>query len=631
MSTQVVDAELSESLAVANIPTLLMVLVQLTGDLTWLEDPYTPTRAAGLGDNDDAGLSPELQAEVRDASYAAIANWRETGEVALPRPDDELLVRMLAVSMGEAVPAEYGALIASELGLDKAAEEPAVTKAATGITALVVGAGASGIAAGIQLSKAGIDYRIIERNQGVGGTWLDNRYPGVGVDTPSHLYSFSFAPHDWPHYFSKGPDIRRYLEKVAADYGVVPHVTFGATVVEARFDAEAGLWRTKVLLADGREEEIATNLLFSGVGALNVPKVPNIEGLDTFAGPKFHTARWPEDLDLTGKRVGIIGTGASAMQIVPAIASKVAELTVFQRTPQWATPFDKLDVRVPEAMQHLMREVPLYRLWYRVRLGWNFNDRTYESLQKDPTWPHPERSLNPINDGHRRSFTRYIEREVGDRQDLLPAMVPAYPPFGKRILLDHGWFRTFRRENTHLVTEGVARVTAGGVVTADGIEHPLDVLVLSTGFDVVRFVSSFSVIGKAGRSLRDVWEDDNPRAYLGTVVPGFPNFFTLYGPNLQLGHGGSLLFMLECQLHYIGSLLTETFGRGARVFEVRQDVHDSYNEVVDAANERMIWTHPGVTNYYRNKRGRVVVNMALRLVDYWHRVRKANPADYDFS
>lgn len=622
---------LRESLEVANLPSLLMVLVQLTGNLQWMQEPFLPTRSAGISDNDDGGFPPEVQRMIRDAAFDAISEWKVTGDVVLPRPSYEMLRQMLSVTMGEEVPLEYAPMVAQELGIDDEWDVDVHTRAPEGFTALIVGAGAAGICAAVKFAERGITYRIIEKNHSIGGTWFENRYPGTGVDTPSHLYSFSFAKHDWPLYFSKGPEIRDYLQKVADEFGVTANVTFDCRVVEAAFDNDSKSWVTTLEHSDGRRETVTSNLLVSAVGALNTPKIPTIDGLDSFEGPSFHTARWPSDVSVAGKKVGIIGTGASAMQIVPAIADDVERLEVFQRSPQWATPFDKLDVRVPSEIHTLMHDVPLYEAWYRVRLGWTFNDRTYSSLQRDPDWPHPDRSINAANDGHRRYFTRYIESELGDRQDLLPGMLPDYPPFGKRILMDHGWFRTFLKDNVDLITERVTRVNPRGVVTSDGVEHLLDILVLSTGFDAVRFVSSMSVRGAHGLTLREAWDDDNAQAYLGTVVPGFPNFFTLYGPNLQLGHGGSLLYMLENQTHYALSLLETMFAKNAQSFDVRQDVHDSYNKRVDEANAGMIWTHPGVDNYYKNTRGRVVVNMALRVIDYWNMSRRADPAEFEFG
>jgi 4-hydroxyacetophenone monooxygenase len=316
------------------------------------------------------------------------------------------------------------------------------------------------------------------------------------------------------------------------------------------------------------------------------------------------------------------------MQIGPEIQNTVASLTIFQRSPHWAAPFEQFRRPVTESVRFLLREVPLYQSWYRMRLGWTFNDRIHPALQKDPNWEHPERSLNAINDGHREYFTQYIHAELGDRTDLLEYVVPTYPPFGKRMLMDNGWYRMLRNEKVELVTDPVAEIGTDRVITDDGSEYQVDVLVLATGFDVLRFLTSFDARGRDGRSLREVWDDDDARAYLGLAVPGFPNFFCLYGPNTQPGHGGSLIFVVEMQMRYIIDLLRAMVTNDIGAIECRQDVHDEYNAGIDRAHENMVWTHPGMSTYYRNARGRVVVNYPYRNVDLFDMTAGADLAEF---
>jgi 4-hydroxyacetophenone monooxygenase len=628
------DQQIAEAIEIANIPTLLMVLVQMTGDQRWLEDPYRPTRNRGLGDNDDGGLDSHVQAEIRSNALEAINAWRAGKPMAVPAPPRQMLVDMLSVSVGENVPLEYADMMAHELGLDEgqeseAAAAPSGATVPDGFNAVIIGAGASGICAAVKLQEAGIPYIIIERNNDVGGTWFENRYPGAGVDTPSHLYSYSFAKNDWTRYFAAQEELRGYFNRVADDFGVRPNIRFGLEVASAAYDEDAASWTLEVRGEDGASQTITANIVISAVGAFNKPKMPDIKGLDSFKGPVAHTARWPEGLELDGKKVAVIGNGASAMQIVPAIADSVESLVVFQRSPQWAAPFEKFKVPVPERVRQLFLAVPLYEEWYRLRLAWIFNDRIHESLQKDPAWPHPDRSINEVNDGHRRYFTRHIVSELGDRQDLLDSVLPKYPPFGKRMLLDNGWFRTLTKENVHPVTDRVTEIRPDGVVTADGTEHEVDIIILATGFDVVRFLAPMNITGRNGQTLDETWEGDDARAYLGLAIPGFPNFFCLYGPNTQFGHGGSLLFLMELQMHYIMDLIKQMFDNSYASAECRQDVHDRYNEQVDAAHNAMVWTHPGMDVYYRNSRGRVVVNNPFKVVDFWHRLHQADLAEYN--
>ncbi|MEJ2861707.1 flavin-containing monooxygenase [Actinomycetospora flava] len=626
-------APVDEAVAIANIPSLLPMLVQLGGDERWLEAPYRPTRARGMSDHDDAGLPPEVQQEIRDAAADAITAWLGGRPPAIPEPSEALLVRMLSVSMAQDVPAEYGPMLRQVFGLpaEQDADRPAPADAVPppGFRAIVVGAGASGIAIGVELARLGVEYTILEKADAVGGTWWRNRYPGCGVDTPSHLYSYSFYDtYDWPAYFSLRDTLHDYFESAATDLGVRPRVRLRTEVLAAQWDEPAQSWEVDVRGADGAARTLRADVLISAVGAFARPVWPDVPGLDTFAGERAHTGDWPEDLDVTGKRVAVIGNGASAMQVVPAIVRDAAEVHVYQRSPQWIVPFEKFQTPVPDPLRWLLTTVPLYRLWYRLRLFWNFNDKLHPTLQRDPAWPHPERSLNEVNDRHREFFTRYIEGELGDRQDLLPKVLPTYPPYGKRMLFDNGWYRALRRDDVTLAADGAAEVRPHAVVAGDGVEREVDVLVAATGFDVVRFLGSMEVRGRSGRTIREIWDDDDAQAYLGTVVPDLPNFFCLYGPNLQPGHGGSFIVVLEQQTGYVRRMLEEMFRAGAGSIECRRDVHDAYNAEVDAAHASMVWTHPGMSTYYRNARGRVTVNSPFRNVDFHHFMRASGLDDY---
>ncbi len=618
----------AEAISTANVPCLLMVLVQLTGDRRWLDDPYRVRRAPGMGDNDTGGLADDVQREVRDAALAAILAWKEDGEVALPDPPPDLLVDMLRAATGEPVPDEYGAFTAAQLAGDRRVAAP--ISGAEALDLVIVGAGASGIAAAVYFEQAGIPFTILERNDDVGGVWHENRYPGAGVDTPNHLYSFSFMAHDWPMYFALQPDVHAYLRAVADEFGLRDRIRFGTEVVDAEWVEGDQRWRVRVRptgRSDDAGDVLDARILISATGIFNPPRFPDIDGLDRFAGPVVHTARWRPDVQLDGKRVAVIGNGASAMQVCPEIHRRVDRLTIFQRSTHWAAPFDQFRRAVPEPIRFLLREVPLYRAWYRVRLGWTFNDRVHAALQKDPDWEHADRSLNAINDGHRQFFERYIEAELGDRTDLLATVVPPYPPFGKRMLMDNGWYRMLRSPAVELVDSPVAEIDGDTIRTGDGRSFEADVLIVATGFDVLNFGTAFEVRGRNGESLRERWGDDG-RAYMGMAVPGFPNFFVLYGPNTQPGHGGSLIFVIEMLLDYLLDVFAQMADGGVTSIEVREDVHDRYNERIDAAHEQMVWTHPGMETYYRNSAGRVVVNYPWRNVDLYAATRRADLDDF---
>jgi 4-hydroxyacetophenone monooxygenase len=620
---------LPDAIEVANIPTLLMVLVQLTGDLAWLEDPYRPARGRGIDTNDSGGLPAEVQRRVRDAATDAIRGWIAGTPVALPDPPEDLLRRMLSVAMGEPIPVEYAGFIADQPGICDGQSPGAATPIGDGdLDALIIGAGPSGLAAAIRLQRAGIRYSIAERTASVGGVWQSNRYPGAGVDTPGHLYAFSFAPHDWEHYFALRSELADYFEKVSTDFDVSSHISFETEVLRADWDPIDARWNVEVRDAHGQRRLMRPRLLISAVGLFDPPLVPDIPGLASFAGPAHHTARWPEGLDLRHRRVAVIGNGASSVQLVPAIVEDVEHLTIFQRTPQWMLPFDMMRVRIPDQIRLLFERVPLYTAWYRLRLSWLFNDRVYDSLKKDPEWAGAGKSVSRLNEQHRQFLIRHITSELGDREDLIAASVPDYPPFAKRILLDTGWYRALRRDNVSLVTDKIVEVTADSIVTSSGESFDVDVIAFATGFGAARFISSYEVYGIDGVRLRDVWSDDNCTAYMGLTVPGFPNFFTLYGPNTQAGHGGSAIYMIECQINYMMSLIEQMGREHLRSVEVRSDVHERYNAELDEAHSKLLWTGTGVKTYYTNEQGRVVVNSPYRNVDIWLDTRAADLSEY---
>jgi 4-hydroxyacetophenone monooxygenase len=624
---------LSGSLDVANIPTMACVLVHLTGDKGWIEGRFTPTRVRGMDDNDSGGLPDIVQQEIRTAAKAALSDYLAGKPPTLANPSDDLLMQMMSISLGEQVPDSYVQMVRSDLHL--AADDAAETASSSppeGFRALIIGAGISGLCAAVELSAAGIPYTIVERNEQLGGVWFENRYPGAACDVPSHLYSFSFAPHDWSRFFAGSAEIHDYLEKVADDHDIRRHIRFGREVTEARFDEASHEWLTDVIDSSGKRETLRADILISGVGAFNKPRLPKILGLDQFTGPSVHTACYPEEgIDLTGKDVVLIGNGASAMQVAPAIADKVASLKIVQRTPQWAAPFPKFGKEIPEALRRLLSEIPFYRHWYRLRLSWAFNDKLYEALQQDPDWDGKGRSINSINQTHRQGLEAYIKAELGDAQDLLAEVTPNYPPFGKRMLLDNGWFRTLARNKVTLITGSVTEANADGVITDDGQAHRADVLIWATGFDVVNLLAPMKIVGIGGRELHNDWEGDDARAYLGTVVPGYPNFFCLYGPNTQFGHGGSLITVLERQMHYVMSLIRQMLASGEPQIDVKHTVHDAYNTKVDATHAKMVWTYPGVETYYKNSKGRVVVNNPFRVLEFWQMTETADLNEYELD
>jgi 4-hydroxyacetophenone monooxygenase len=622
--------ELEEITRSGNIPTLLMVAYQVTGDDRWLQPPYQPTRTKGLGDHDSGGLPEDVQAEIRHAAALAFHHLQQGRPPAIDMPTPEQTARMLGVCVGESVDDSYGQMFSEEFRRRVGAPVPAdrLADPPDGFRVLVIGAGVSGIVAAHRLRELGVPYLLVDKHDAPGGNWLDNRYPGAGVDTPSHLYSYSFAPRDWGYHFELRESLEEYFSESFDLIGARENTRFGTAAVRAEYDEAASRWLVTLQARDGSHEVLPFNAIITAVGILNQPKMPGLRGMRSFRGTSFHSSAWPDDLDVAGKRVAVIGSGASAMQIVPAIADRVSELVIFQRTPQWIAPFDKFMQPIDEGSRYLLRTFPIYRAWYFLKLYWQFGDKVLDSLRKDPDWPHPERAVNARNDGHREFFTQYIRDELGDRTDLFDKALPSYPPYGKRILLDNGWYQALRKPNVTLVAEAVESVTPTGVVTASGNSADFDMLIWATGFQADQFVSSLEVAGRDGATLREVWDGDDARAYLGVSVPGFPNFFMVGGPNSFPG-SGSFMYFMEVQMSYIARLLGEMIREKASAIDVRRDVFDRYNDLLDRTSQLTVWTHPGTNTYFRNSRGRLLFVSPFRNVEYWTRAKESSIADYE--
>jgi 4-hydroxyacetophenone monooxygenase len=610
--------DLRSAIAGGDIRVLLMVLVHMTGDERWLEPPYKPKRDVRLIPDPQAGLPPEIQDEIRAAVLKLFADGEP--KPAITDPGNELMLRMMRAGLGENVAPEYAPLMREEMGFvprEAQWRDRPRTERLAQQHVLIVGAGVCAIALGVALGRLGIPYTIVEKNAELGGTWYVNRYPGCGVDTPNHSYSFSFgARNPWTRYFAQRQELLDYLKKVALEHDIRNHLRLNTTLTSSRWDDDRQRWISTLKTADG-EETFESTVLVSAIGQLNDPSRAHFKGEEQFAGQILHSALWSEDIELDGKHVAVIGTGATAMQLVPSIADRVASLTVYQRSAQWSRPVAGYSDPISDGAQWLLAHLPFYVQWYRFNMFWRYGDGLLPFLRKDPDWPYPDRAVNKGNDRHRLELTDFIHAELKDRPDLIEKCVPTYPPYGKRILLDNGWFKTLTKPNVELVTEPIDRFTREGIVAADGTPRAADIIVVSTGFRVTEMAARLNITGRDSKGLRQVWANDNPTAYLGLTVPGFPNFFTMLGPNSGPAHGGSVIFQSECQARYISACLVEMIEHGIAAIDVRQEAHDNYVSEVDAEHEQLIWTHPGMSTYYRNKQGRVFSAMPWRFVDYW--------------
>jgi cation diffusion facilitator CzcD-associated flavoprotein CzcO len=462
-------------------------------------------------------------------------------------------------------------------------ETPARTVPAEAEVA-IVGAGFSGLAMSIKLSELGIDDQVVlERGEKAGGTWWFNTYPGCGCDVPSHLYSFSFAPNpDWTRTYSRQPEIEAYLQRVADDFGVTPKLRLGTTVTGAEWDEEDSRW-----VVETSGGQLRARVLVSAAGALSDPKTPDVEGLETFKGHTFHSAQWDHDYDVSGKRIAVIGTGASAIQFVPAIAPDVAQMHVFQRTAPWIMPHT--DRPISERERRLYKRFPALQKLVRGGI-YSARELLVLGFVKQPR----------LMKGVEKLARKHMDRQISD-PELRRKVEPGYTIGCKRILPSNNWYPALQRDNVELVTDPIARVTERGVVTAGGAEHEVDAIIFGTGFNVIDMPVARYVRGRAGRTLDECWKG-SPRAHMGSTVPGFPNLFMLLGPNTGLGHS-SMVYMIESQVAYVAGALKEMRRRGAATVEVRREVVERFNAAIDRRMKDTVWT-TGCKSWYLDDTGR---------------------------
>ncbi len=623
------DAAIRSALEDAFLPALLPSLALAIGDMSILRaDLRPPGVAPGV---EQGGMSPEQQA--REVAFEGVRRLRDERITSAPHPGEQDLQRVTEWMTGSAAAEDYIPLLVEELAPE--GEDPRAPKwrkdASIPFSVAVTGAGMSGIVAGIRLKQAGVPFVIIEKNHDVGGTWLENTYPGARVDVSNAFYSYSFAQKiDWPTHFSTQDVLLNYFRDCADEYGIREHIRFGTEVVSTTWVEDRQLWSLR-LRSGGAEETFEAQAVISAVGQLNRPKMPDIPGLTTFEGPAFHSARWDHSVELAGKRVAVIGTGASAAQFVPIVAEQAEHLSVFQRTPNWLVPVPHYHDEVPDGLTWLFTHVPGYAHWYRFWLFWNTTDGLLQAAIVDPAWEHRDRSVSQANDEIRMLFTAYMQMQFADRPDLFEKTLPAYPPASKRIILDNGiWAQTLKRENVELLTGRIKEITPRGVVTEDGAEHRADALIFGTGFQASKFLSPMQVVGEGGVDLNEQWDGD-ARAYMGITVPNFPNFFMLYGPNTNIVVNGSIIYFSECEVRYVMGCLRLLLENGRRAMAPRPEVHDAYNDRIDAANLERVWGVATVNSWYRNEKGRTAQNWPFNLIDYWKQTKDPNPEDYIFA
>ncbi len=551
------DDEIRAALLDVNLPTLLMVMTQFAGDDRYLTDKYRPqpieVPEGELFPDDSGGYSDELAAEIREDALTLLRDLRDNGYEMPAAPDLARMKHMMEFSTATPVEDSYCSMLLEETRfVDRDEQWRGDLKKVTGgnpvtdFSVIVVGAGMSGICTAVKLKDAGIDYTVLEKNDAVGGTWYENTYPDCGVDTPNHFYSFSFERNpNWSGYFSKRDELYNYFESCTDKFGIRDNIQFESEVSNMTFNEAEDLWTVTVKRGDGSVDELTANVVVSAVGQLNRPIIPDFDGLDTFKGEAFHSARWRHDVDLTGKKVAVIGTGCSAVQLVPKTADKAEHLTVFQRTPHWISPNRDYYRPVEDGLLWALNHVPGYAEWHRARMIFGFMDTNWPNVPGDPAWEHKDRAMSESNDGLREALTAYISEQLGDRQDLMDICVPDFPVFGKRLIIDNNWYGSVSREDVTLTNSPITGFNENGITTEDGKQHDFDVVIFATGFNTNRFLWPMDVVGRSGTTLADLW-GEYPRAYKGMLVPDYPNLFCLYGPNTNIVHGGSIIYNIEC-------------------------------------------------------------------------------------
>ncbi|MGB0100916.1 MAG: NAD(P)/FAD-dependent oxidoreductase [Nocardioides sp.] len=623
------DDQIAAALEDVSVPALLVSCVHMSRPADRAAILQGPLRPQGSFLNEYQGfMAPEDQAAARRFALGVIRDWRDRG---CPEPEPlgpallkQLMEWIVAAEIGD----EYVPMMVEELGLDGVDHRaPAPVAGAEHHPVVIIGAGMSGVLAAIRLAEAGFPIVIIEKNAGPGGTWWENTYPGARVDVGSHFYCYSFEPADhWTEHFAQQPELAAYFRRVFDKHDLARHTRFSTEVVGATWDEPTCTW--SVELDDGTS--VTASSVVAAVGQMNRPAVPDLPG--TFEGPAFHTAAWDHSTDLSGKDVVMVGAGATGFQLAPAIAERVASLTIVQRSAQWMFPNPGYHDPVGPGVAWAIRHLPFYGRWFRFLILWPGCDAGLAAAKVDPDWEPQETSVSEVNDLVRTMFTDWIISQLPDDPELVAKVVPTYPPTGKRTLQDNGsWLQTLSRDNVTLVRAGVDRLEADALVDSDGNRHRADVIVWATGFRVNDFLLPLRITGRDGQDLRETWGSE-PRAHLGVTVAGFPNLFLLYGPNTNLASGGSIILASECEVTFLVECLRLLVDGGGSAIEPTTAAYDGWYDRVQAEARTMVWASPHIEhNYYKNARGDVHGLNPFRLVDYWAWTRRPDPTDYQVT
>jgi len=627
------DAKIEDATRHADPMILRGLLYYLTGD-----DSIAAIRTSDvrMGATELCMIAePEAAEDLRQRAVRFLREYRDAGAPPL-EPDRGRLRKAFEMTVGRAIADDEFDMWFEQSAIDPFArtfgwEKKPDPAAIEGFSVAVIGAGLGGLAAALSLKRAGIPYRVFEKNADVGGTWLENRYPGARVDSASRVYSHVFGTdYVFPYQYCPRGENLKYIHWIADKYGLRENTAFDTEITSMVWDEAASEWVLTGITGSGAEQTWRANAVITSVGFLSRPNLPDIEGMDSFKGVSMHTARWPENLDYAGKRIAVIGSGASGYQLTPELARIAGHVYQFQRSPSWC-----FDVPVylepgPDQLAWLERNFPFYRNFLRLRMSWMSEpDALARRMHVDPDFkdPHARSANNKILRDERVAF---IEKKLKDRPDLIEKMIPTSPPMATRhVLVDANYsiYDALLQDNVTLVTEPIERVTPRGIALRDGTEIELDIIVYATGFKANDFLWPLEITGKGGMTVGELWARDGARAYLTSMLPGFPNLFMVYGPNSNNWAGLQIIDFEEMVVRFAVGCIAGLIAQGKQEVDVTTDAYWRYAEELDRWEARMLYSDPRVTTYYRNEFGRSAANNPIDIRRIWAWTRNPAPGE----
>ncbi|MBT2186852.1 NAD(P)/FAD-dependent oxidoreductase [Sphingobium sp. H33] len=599
------DATIDDAVTYGDPMVLRGLVYLLTGDPE-LKTMATKTVAYGQMDA-IVPASDEEVAMIRRKAADFLKAYRDGGAGPIGFGAPKHVRDSMELVLAGRIPEEDLAMATEELALDPWArslqwQSTPDSKRLGAFSVTVIGTGMGGLNAALQLKRAGINYMIFEKNNGVGGTWYENRYPGARVDGSSRTYSHLFGV-DFPCPYNYAPQERNqaYFDWVADEFGLRDEIIFNTEVTALTWDEQASMWEIEAIGPNGKETH-RSNAVITSVGFLNRPNIPQIEGMETFGGPSWHTVHWPEGADLADKRVAVVGTGCTGYQMVPELAKEAAHISVFQRTPQWLMPMPGYLAEVPDGLKWLDRNMPYHTNFMRLRHAYRIGDFFSKVTEIDPDFDDPY-SVSAANKALRDRSVEFLEKKLGDRmlgdKSLVEIMTPKHPVWSARIVLvdsDDCILDALQLDNVELVTSGAERINTAGIVDGAGKQHDVDVIVYATGFKANDYLYPMKITGRNGLTIDQLWAVDGARAYLGCMMPGFPNLWSIYGPNTNGGlqvaayHELTTLYALQC----IEKLILER----KETIEVKEEAYWRYSRFVDERNSRRVWSDKRAHSYY---------------------------------